>query len=127
MPSLAGALRRIRHVCKKCKRLFLINSHLENGTDVWLKNKRKRSIPPLRFRHGFTWHHGARDEPMLLFDEIFVDRFYEPLGAPANAIVLDVGANIGAVTLFWAAGRPDLRFHAYEPNPDLLRHTLQKR
>jgi FkbM family methyltransferase len=85
---------------------------------VWLKAKRKRPIPPLQFRNGFTWHHGVRDEPILLFREIFVDRFYEPLNAPANAHVLDIGANIGAVTLFWAAGRPDLHFHAYEPNPD---------
>jgi FkbM family methyltransferase len=30
-----------------------------------------------------------------------------------NAVVLD----IGAVTIFWALDRPDIIFHAYEPNP----------
>jgi len=55
---------------------------------------------------------------MLLFREIFVDRFYENLDAPPNAYILDVGANIGALTLLWATGRPDLRLHAYEPNPE---------
>ena len=39
--------------------------------------------------------------------------------------MLDIGANIGAVTLFWVEGRSDLRFHAYEPNPESYA-TLRK-
>jgi FkbM family methyltransferase len=65
-----------------------------------------------------TWYHGPRDEPVLLFEEIYIDRFYEPLEAPKNANVIDIGANIGLVTLFWTDGRTDLRFHAYEPNSE---------
>jgi FkbM family methyltransferase len=92
---------------------------------LWLKDKYQRPFPPLKFRNGFVWHHGPRDQPLLLFREIFIDHFYEPLEAPPNAVVLDIGANIGAVTLYWAVGRPDISFHAYEPNPESCA-TLRK-
>jgi FkbM family methyltransferase len=61
-----------------------------------------------------VWYYGEHDAPFDLFSEVYIARFYEPLAnAPKNAIVLD----IGAITMFWAAGRPDILFHAYEPNP----------
>lgn len=101
------------------------NRHLTNGAVVWLKVKYHKPLPPFKFRNGFTWHHGIRDQPILLFKEIFIKCFYEPLEAPPGAVVLDIGANIGAVTLFWAEGRPDIRFHAYEPNPESFT-TLRK-
>lgn len=109
---------------RAAKDLARYNRHLTNGTDVWLKRKQK-PLPPLRFRNGFTWFHGTQDQPILLFREIFIDRFYEPLRARPDAVVLDIGANIGAVTLFWAEGRRDIRFHAYEPNPESFA-TLRK-
>jgi FkbM family methyltransferase len=99
--------------------------HLKNGASVWLRKKFQRPLPPFKFRNGYVWHHGPRDQPIMLFQEIFIDRFYEPLEAPPNAIVFDVGANIGAVTLYWAVDRPDIRFHAYEPNPESF-VTLKK-
>lgn len=109
----------MRRAWRAVKDIARYNRHLTNGTDVWLKRKQKQKpLPPLRFRNGFTWFHGTQDQPILLFREIFIDRFYEPLRALPDAVVLDIGANIGAVTLFWAEGRRDIRFHAYEPNPE---------
>jgi FkbM family methyltransferase len=43
--------------------------------------------------------------------------------------MLDIGANIGAVSLFWTQRSPSLRVHCYEPNPsalDTLRHNLEQ-
>jgi FkbM family methyltransferase len=94
-----------------------------------LNRRSKSSLPPLRFRNGFVWNHSAHDDPIEVFREIFVDHFYDPIPVPpAGATVLDLGANIGAVTMYLAAGRPDLTFHAYEPNPDAfgsLRRNLK--
>lgn len=72
---------------------------LKNGFDVLLNRACKRTIPPLKFRNGLTWYHGDHDQPLDLFREIYVDRFYEPLSAPSGAVVVDIGANIGAVSL----------------------------
>ncbi|MCI0600083.1 MAG: FkbM family methyltransferase [Beijerinckiaceae bacterium] len=104
-------------VWRAAKSICVYTRYLKNGPSVWFKQKYNKALPPLKFRNGFTWYHGERDEPILLFREIFIERYYAPLDAPIGATVLDIGANIGAVCLFWAEGRPDLRFHAYEPNP----------
>jgi len=62
--------------------------------------------------------HGKLDDPLLMLQEVFVDRWYEYGGKPSpNAVMLDIGANIGAVSLFWAGRSSALRIHAYEPNP----------
>ena len=94
------------------------NSHLKNGLRVYGNLALQGTIPPLAFRNGLTWHHDPRDQPILMLEEVFSQNIYEPLEARAADVVLDVGANMGAVTTFWAMGRPDIQFHAYEPNPD---------
>jgi len=45
-------------------------------------------------------HHGERDNPLLMLDEVFIDRVYE-IGPspPERANMVDLGANIGAATL----------------------------
>ena len=97
--------------------LVAYQQHLENGFSVFLSRLFKRSIPPLKFRRGQTWYHGKDDQPLDLFREIYVDRFYERMSVPSGAVALDIGANIGAMSLFWAEDNPDLRCHAFEPNP----------
>jgi FkbM family methyltransferase len=73
-------------------------------------------------------HHGPFDSPLLLLDEVWIKRWYE-LGAipPSGATMLDIGANIGSVSLYWANRAPSLRVHCYEPNPsavDTLRQNV---
>jgi len=99
--------------------------HLKNGVQFWLCHRFGRPMPSLKFRNGQVWHHGAHDSPFMLFSEIYMDRYYEPLNAPPKALVLDIGANIGAVTMFWALKRPDIFFHVYEPNPQCLPALLR--
>ena len=67
-------------------------------------------------------HHGEWDNPVLMLQEVFIDRWYEQDGAcpPVDAIMVDVGANIGAVSLYWAAMATSLRIQAYEPNPSAV-------
>ncbi|MFD5829860.1 FkbM family methyltransferase [Lentzea sp. NPDC060358] len=59
-------------------------------------------------------------ETAYLYQEIFVDRVYRPeaLRLPEDAVVLDVGANIGLFSLSVARGFPRRRVIAFEPAPD---------
>jgi FkbM family methyltransferase len=91
---------------------------LTNGPAVWLNGKRRKPLPPLRFRSGITMHHGKQDDPLLLLDEVFIRRLYEfKTDAPPGAVMVDIGANIGSVTQYFALASPTLRVHASEPNP----------
>jgi FkbM family methyltransferase len=101
----------------RVSRLWACLLYLNNGFSIWLRVRFKWPLPPFHFRNGMVWHHGKHDDPILLLREIYIENFYEPLNAPPGATVLDIGANIGAVTMFWARERPDTHFHAYEPNP----------
>lgn len=75
-------------------------------------------LPVLKFRRGFTLASGKLDSPILLIEEIFDDEIYlRELRSEPEGIVLDIGANIGAVALDFALRWPQLRVHSYEPNP----------
>jgi FkbM family methyltransferase len=91
---------------------------------VWgaRRNGGGHALPPLRLRNGLVIEHGPLDNPLLLLDEVFVNRWYGVDAVPpAGAVMVDIGANIGGVSLFWAQSSPGLRIHAYEPNPSAHR------
>ncbi|WP_179886802.1 FkbM family methyltransferase [Streptomyces sp. st77] len=58
-------------------------------------------------------------ETHYLYEEIFVRRAYLPRGRtlPPDAVVFDVGANIGMYSLFVHAECPDATVYAFEPMP----------
>jgi FkbM family methyltransferase len=86
-------------------------------------------MPPLQFRSGLTLHHGPHDSPIALLHEVFGERQYRRhLSSPVEGVMIDLGANVGAVTLDWAQRSSALHIHAYEPNPatnTVLRHNLE--
>src|SRR3977135_2502583 len=83
-----------------------------NWRDLWKYRRQRDLLPPLRLRSGIVLNHGHHDSPFLLLDEVFVKRWYELAAiAPPGANMLDIGANIGAVTLYWAHRSPALRIH----------------
>jgi FkbM family methyltransferase len=100
--------------------------------EVWSYRKHggdKGPLPPLRLRNGVLLKHREFENPAGLLKEVFLDRWYE-CGAkpPADATMVDIGAKIGTVSLYWAAVSPSRRIHAYEPNPsalDTLRQNLE--
>ena len=51
--------------------------------------------------------------------EIFFRRDYGTI--PAGSVVLDIGASIGAFTVYAATSAPDVRVYAYEPLPEFAR------
>lgn len=91
---------------------------LSNWRAVWGAYRKGSPLPPLVFRSGLTLHHGADDSPVALLHEVFGERQYaRHLEAPEAGVLIDLGANIGAVALDWASRAEGLRVHAYEPNP----------
>jgi FkbM family methyltransferase len=121
--KLKGKLDGLRYLC----RLISVTS---DWATVWKHRRERHSLPPVRLRNGVVLYSGSFDNPLLLLNEVFIDRWYEIGGVPPpDANMLDIGANIGAVTLFWAACSPSLRIHGYEPNPsafDTLVRNLDK-
>jgi FkbM family methyltransferase len=92
---------------------------LSNWPAVWsCKHNKQQPLPSLRFRNGLIVNHGKHDDPLLLLDEVFIRRLYDfKTNAPSGAVMVDIGANIGTVTQFFARACATLRIHAYEPNP----------
>ena len=82
------------------KTLYRIWRHLENWDQVWSMYRRNAPLPPLVFRRGFTLHHCQWDCPISLLHEIFADQLYSRcLKTGSSGVVVDIGANIGAVAL----------------------------
>jgi FkbM family methyltransferase len=112
------SLHSVKRVFTGARECLSYVQHLSNGIEVTLARARRRSPPPLRFRSGLIWNHGPYDQPILLFREIYVDGLLPSVAdAPQGATVVDIGANIGAASLFWSSERPDLLMNCYEPNP----------
>jgi len=80
---------------------------------------RKRFVLP----NGMAIAHQNRNETEYLFQEIFVRHTYAQHGVRLReeAVVLDLGANIGMFMMFVAACRPRARLYSFEPLPPLFR------
>jgi FkbM family methyltransferase len=99
---------------------------LSNWREAWLSFKTGAPMPALRLRRGPTVWHEANDQPVSLLHEVFTQRCYRRhIAEPARGVLIDVGANIGMVTLDWAARMPGVVIHAYEPDPATFR-TLKR-
>ena len=96
----------------------LMARQLVNWREAWHAYQSESAIPTLQFRNGLVIHSGPTDSAAFLFLEIFANGCYrEGLPATVDGDVIDVGANIGAVTLDFAMRYPTTTVHAYEPDP----------
>jgi len=84
----------------------------------------RASRAPLRYRlpNGMEISHQNEAETRHFYEDIFVHRSYVKNGIrlPKEAIVFDVGANIGLFTLFVHTEAPDARIYSFEPAPPLF-------
>jgi FkbM family methyltransferase len=73
---------------------------------------------PLIFRSGLILEGGEGEDALQGFDSVFRDRAYRRFVAePLSGHLIDIGANIGTLSLDWLQRRPKVTVHAYEPNP----------
>jgi FkbM family methyltransferase len=101
----------------------------DNWSEIFDDYRNRRELPGLRFRRGFTLHHRPEDQALLQFYEVFRDRNYRRYSKdPECGTVVDIGANIGVVTLDYLTRFRGVRVHAYEPHPatfQMLRRNLE--
>src|SRR5262245_47937761 len=116
----------VRSKIQGLQHLVKLIRYTTNWPDLWSKRRTRDQLPSLHLRNGLVLHHGVYDSPLLLLDEVFVNRWYE-IGArpPDNATMLDVGANIESVSLFFSAQSPSLRIYVYAPNPAAYQTLLR--
>lgn len=91
--------------------------HLRNWREVWAAYRATQPLPALRFRRGFVLNHGPADDPILLLHTVFARSEYGALNAGHSRYLVDIGANIGSVTLDRVSRDPGVIVDAYEPNP----------
>jgi len=96
--------------------LWRMFRYLRNWREVWSAYRTAQRLPPLKFRRGFVLNHGPADDPILLLHTVFARSEYGALAGRFRYLV-DIGANIGSVTLDLAWRDPNLKVDAYEPNP----------
>jgi FkbM family methyltransferase len=90
----------------------------ENWRDVFDGYRGRRPWVPLRLRRGLVIHHSIDDQVIFTFDEVFRDRSYRRGVNESNeGVMVDLGANIGMVTLDWMSRLNRVTIHAYEPYP----------
>ena len=97
--------------------LWRMFRHLRNWREVWGAYRTAQRLPPLQFRRGFVLNHGPADDPILLLHTVFARSEYGALASGRIRYLVDIGANIGSVTLDLTWRDPDLKVDAYEPNP----------
>lgn len=75
-----------------------------------------------RLPNGLAVFHQNRNETDYLYDEIFNKKTYSFYGIrfPDNAVVLDVGANIGMYSLYALQHCRSPRIYAFEPLPPIF-------
>ena len=103
------------------KTLLLYARCFHNWRAVWDATHERMAMPPLHLRSGLTIYHGAGDDPLFLYREIFLQHCYDPPGfyipRPGDN-VLDVGANIGVFMLYLEEKARGIRVHCFEPAGD---------
>jgi FkbM family methyltransferase len=113
-------LKRIVHRLRAIRNRRVFRRDLVNADEAWAAVHRGARGVPLRFRDGATLTGTAWDDVVGIYFEIFVERCYTPrwfYRPAAGDTVLDVGANVGAFTLFLTRAAPGIRVEAFEPHP----------
>lgn len=96
--------------------LWRMFRYLRNWREVWAAYRAAQTLPALQFRRGFVLNHGPADDVIRLLHTVFARSEYGSLGRWSQYLV-DIGANIGSVTLDCAWKNPQVKVDAYEPNP----------
>ncbi len=88
----------------------------------WVNDRASGSAGPLELRSGIGLHALNRAETDFLDQEIFERNVYVQHGVELrpNATVIDVGAHVGAFSLFAHVAAPGCRIIAIEPLPPLV-------
>ncbi len=99
-------------------------AHVRNLTRLHL---RKKGLVNVKISN-LTLTTMDKNASLVLYKEVFLRNEYKiPFKVSASPIILDLGANIGFASVFYATQYPGARILAFEPNPssfDLLKKNI---
>jgi FkbM family methyltransferase len=102
--------------------------HLSNAVGATHKSVPKRYRVNLIGRPHDLWLRTVGGDIFVLH-EVFGSGCYDPpMGLPAPRTIIDLGANVGLTTLYFASKSPGARFICVEPDPsnaELLRRNVR--
>src|SRR6267378_2169653 len=109
---------RARKASRHVRTAVALMRHVRNWREVCLSWSHTRDPgPPLVFRRGFVIQGGLQERSLQGFDSVFRDHHYSfHLHEPDVGELIDIGANIGALSLDWLSRKPAVKVHAYEPS-----------
>lgn len=80
-----------------------------------------RGNPTIRMRDGTVVHTGSWDDASTVMVVFFKKEYGDLRDIPEGATIIDIGANIGAFSLFAARAAKRSTVYAFEPMPSLYR------
>jgi FkbM family methyltransferase len=111
----------VKAKCRALRTLTSIVAQTDNWREVWPCYRVRGNtdgLPTLHFRHGLAIRHRPVDCMHGQFAEVFLLKAYRQfIKEPRHGVMVDIGANIGVVSLDWASRLPHVRIHAFEPHP----------
>lgn len=115
--SSSGRILRGRPAIRRLHNLALLALYVRNWTQVY-RARRSLPGPPLQFRNGTKLRGGSGDDPLQCFLTVFGDQWYHRhITEHDGGVYVDIGANIGMVSLDWATRLTNISIEAYEPDP----------
>jgi hypothetical protein len=94
---------------------------LKNWPELWPGPRRDGIMTDsraLRFRRGLVPRYRPEDVALAQFIEASLHRTYQQfIREPRHGVLVDIGTNVGAVSLDWTSRLPHICVHPYEPHP----------
>lgn len=88
--------------------------------------KRRSEIIELSFRGVRIPFHLESSTDFALIREVFLDEEYRHELLSDIRTIFDIGANVGAASLYFHALYPDAIIHAFEPDPDIYTKLVER-
>lgn len=117
VPAQGNGMGSVRQKIRRLHGLLLLAFHVRNWAQAY-RARRSQPPPPLWFRNGTKLEGGAGDDPLQCFLTVFQGRYYRRrMTEHDRGIYVDIGANIGLVSIDWATRLQGVSVQAYEPDP----------
>lgn len=111
---------RLSHIPKRIQQDSRIALLLKNWREVLYSKLTGKSVESIKFRQGLVLRSPPQVNLDFLFQEVWLDEIYCPPGYEIknDAIVIDIGANIGVFAIYAATRANNVEVLAFEPFPE---------
>lgn len=116
-------LEKLTRLIRVCRYILRVIGTYKNWIEICWAYLKKGWVEYVKLRNGFVFQIDARydvrnpwaNTELAVINEVFIVNVYPE--APSSGIIVDIGANIGAFTIFCLKS-PDIFVYSYEPASD---------